>query len=588
MQDATFHFAWVDPTETTFSAGTHAREDEQVFGLTIAQTEGEFATAEVEIQNPGEGLLASGRKQHVWLSVTREGTTTALMFGRVTGFPRNTEGEVVTLEFVAQFPDWQTTRATLFATLKALPYWDPAFIPAAELDNPDQALEGRPQLYHYRRTSPTIALSHILTGGSTLTVTNHFEDSLRFEVTDTLVRSVTVTATVEWEQRLTGDSTRAHYRIKREFPGGVVSTFTGPGFASTWPQVGDSIGGQTGYEVIQSRIRQIAPLPGSMAGTSTTFKAKVSDGERGFVRAIRGQIVESRDAVATRYWFSTNLVVAYNFRQARRETITFTVVNDVQAITDSDAGAVTIDLRAEDLVGLSLLPAAYSSYFLTARGKQSFEHLLARARATLAAGCRSIEIGFAMPFFDALAISCDHSITIPDARLPGGTATGKVKSYRLIVDGDAGTAQAEITLGVAIGNGASASADGTENSYVEDGYVEDGYQIEEGESAPSAFPELVYQPYGDQLPTDPTIISRLRNDDIVQSVTVTNGPVAQETLLLANQYPVRDNALQAVNQAPTEVALTLRALEPADDLSHTITVTIVHPWPAPQGIDLAA
>jgi hypothetical protein len=70
----------------------------------IAQTEGEFATAEIVIENPGEGLLNPARKQYAWISVTADAVTTAMFFGRVTAFPRDLAGQQVTLEFTAQFP----------------------------------------------------------------------------------------------------------------------------------------------------------------------------------------------------------------------------------------------------------------------------------------------------------------------------------------------------------------------------------------------------------------------------------------------------------------------------------------------------
>ena len=61
------HFAWADEGET-FDATIHNREDEAVLSLSISQSEGDFASAQVNVLNPGEGLLAPGRQQWAWIS----------------------------------------------------------------------------------------------------------------------------------------------------------------------------------------------------------------------------------------------------------------------------------------------------------------------------------------------------------------------------------------------------------------------------------------------------------------------------------------------------------------------------------------
>lgn len=587
--DAEFHFAWVDETETTFVAATHAREDESVFGIDLAQTEGEFATFSVKVLKPDSGLLNASRKQHAWLSVTHDGTTTALAFGRVVGFPNDVQQEVVTLEFIAQFPGWEAAREALFATLKSLPFWDEAFIPERDIDVPETALEARRALFHYDRTSGAITLSDIIDGAATATVNDHFAETLEWSIVGTPARRVKVTATADWEQRLSGITQRVNTKIKREFPGQVVNTFTGPALQNAWPKAGDSAGGETGYQVTKSSCVLISPTPDAMTEESSTFKTKISDGEQALARALFGSTALSRDATIRRWWFSTRLDVQYDFRQARSETITATIENDVQALAyDADGGELRIDLQAENVVELGLMPRSYSSYFLSPRGQQSFAHLLARAQALLATSARAVEITFQRPFFEALSTSCKNAITIEDDSLPGGTATGKIKSYRLSVDGDSGQTTAEITIAVSVGNGASYTASGVDGDYCDDAYVTGGYQTETGETYDANIPTIIFEPYTNQVPDDPAIIGRVANGDIVQSITVTNGPSTQDALLVANQFPTRDNVPAVVDQNPTVIDIQLRSLAPAEDLTHTITVAVAHPFAAPKGIDLAA
>ncbi len=587
--DATFHLAWVDDTETTFIAGTHAREDEDVFGFQISQTEGEFAALRLQVRRPDDGLLNPSRKQYAWLSVTVDATTTALFFGRVEGVPDGAENEIVTLQFISQFPGWEDSRQALFDTLKVLPFWDPAFIAESDLDVPETVLEARRALYHYDRVAGAVTLSDIIVGTSTDTVSDHFSESLSWGITSAPARRVTISGTVDWEQRIVGTTTRVNTKIKREFPGGAVNTFTGPAMQQTWPQPGDSLGGETGYQVVRSNISLIAPLPSAMPDESSAFKTKVSDGEVALAKALFGTTSLSRDATLRRWWFDTRLWVRYDYRQSRSETITTTIENDVQALAfDDDGGEIRLDLQAENLTQLGLLNRSNSSYFLTPRGQQSFGHLMARAQAALASSARAVEITFERPFFSALSTSCKNAITLNDATLPGGTATGKIKSYELTVDGNTGETNAVITIAVSVGNGASYSAAGTAGDYCAAAYVNSGYQYETGETADSEVPTIIFEPYGNQLPTDPSIIARVRNGNIVQSVSVANGPATQEALLVANQYPTLDNVPAVVDANPTTIDLQLRSLAAVDDLSHTITVNVLYPFAAPQGIDLAA
>lgn len=586
--DATFHFAWVDPSATTFSAGTHAVEDEDVFSLEIAQTEGEFATAQITVQRPEDGLLNPTRKQYAWISVTNDATTTALFFGRVVGFPKDISSELVTLEFISQFPGWEASRDALFDTLKVLPFWDPAFIAKGDIENPDQALEARRALYHFDRLTGAVSLSDIITGTATDTVSDHLSESLSVDIIGNPARRVRVSMTVDWEQRILGETSTVNTKIKRAF-GGTVNTFTGPAMQQTWPQAGDSIGDQSGYSVVKSEIRLINPLPSAMGAESTQFKTKISDAEQSYARALFNQTLTTRDAKLKRWWFSTILNVGYDFRQNRSETITATITNDVQALAfGSDGGEISIDLQSEDVVDLGLFYPRYSSYFHTARGKQSFHYGLALAQAALASSARAVEITFERPFFNALSTSCKNAITLTDPVLPGGTATGKIKSYRLSVDGDSGETSAEITLAVSVGNGDTYSSAGTTGEYCSTDYTGTTYQEVTGETADGDIPSIIYETYGNQQPTDPAIISHLANQNVVQSVTVTSTPTEQDALLQANQYPVLDDVSNIINSNPTEVALALRSLEPFDDLSHTITVTIAHPFAAPMGIDLSA
>ena len=94
-------FAAVDPF-VTYNPAIHSVEDEEVFALQIDHNEGEFATAEVEIQNPSEGLLAPTRKKRVFISIFNGGTPKLLFSGRIAGFPTDLTTETIRITYIGQ------------------------------------------------------------------------------------------------------------------------------------------------------------------------------------------------------------------------------------------------------------------------------------------------------------------------------------------------------------------------------------------------------------------------------------------------------------------------------------------------------
>jgi hypothetical protein len=585
----TFHFAWVDDSETTFIAGTHAREDEQIFSLVIAQNEGEFATAEIVIENPGEGLLNPARKQYAWIGVTADAVTTALFFGRVTAFPRDVVGQQVTLEFTAQFPGWEAARDTLFQSLKVAPYWDTAFIPASELTNPDQALEARSALYHYDRVTGAIALSDIITGTATTAVSDHLQDSVQFDLAAAPATSATVTATVEWEQHIIGESEGPHFEIKKQF-GGVREQLH-----RRQPAARLAVGRRhhrrperlSGHILEDHADRPAAGIDaravGHLQGRDQRGRADLCES---VVRDL-GQVARRPgQALVVRYGADGRLQLPPAalgdpdlHRRQRRPGLG--VRRRRRRRQDRPPGRGRGRAGADSGALVELLPD---------RPRQGQLPVSARPRPGPArrVGARRRDHLRAAVLQRMLDVSCANAYTLTDASLPGGTATGKTKSYRLSVDGATGATAATITIAVSVGNGATYTAAGTAGTCAKLTALVAGAQALSGEQAPSPLSDMIYEPYDRQVPDDPPIIDRIANDQLVQSLTVANGPDAQQALLAANQFPVRDDAGAVLNENPTTIALTLRSLEPFDTLSHTITVDITQPWAAPKGIDLAA
>lgn len=153
---------------------------------------------------------------------------------------------------------------------------------------------------------------------------------------------------------------------------------------------------------------------------------------------------------------------------------------------DNAAGATTADGdvvwtslgEAEVPIGGVMGETPRSAYFPTERGGRSIEYLICLARARLRLRSRVVQISFDCAFDRALALSCRKNATVYDPRLPGGVATGKIVAYQISANGDSGVLKGTVTVGCAVGTGASLTLANGTPTYVAAGYVSAGYQYE--------------------------------------------------------------------------------------------------------------
>lgn len=523
-----FYFAWVDPTETTFSSSTHAREDEEVFAISLQQTEGEFPALDLDLLNPRIGLLAPSRKQWAWLSYRKkDDTVVPLFFGRLIGVPQDIEQSVVRLSFVCRPVDYEETQATLAATLEVSPYFDAIWAGA----NPtvDAALNGRPALWHVDRVTQAVTISDIITGEDGTLFNEDTSvpyDSVAVTYSTSPARKVIVDASVTWTQSGQGDLDISQKLLKAftnegttgltlvngsaVSGAGTINVIAGDDLVSNWPAFGDSIGG--GWTVGASFAQVVGdpPLPPTIIGNGITAYPYIQswaegrnaaalrfifDRSPGFVVSANSPLNPSFEGVNlgpgsvdifnhdvyllwVPIWrIAAGMSLHWEAARARTETLHFEVTADVQPLL-TDPGA-------DEIVNLTFGPAAVddvipdkrlAAYFSTGRGNQSVLALVAEARATLLARARAIQVDFSVPFEDGLGLSCRKNAVVFDPRLPSGVAAGKVKGYTLAADGSSGALIATVSIGCTIGRDGHVEAVRGTPAYAADGYVEDGYQ----------------------------------------------------------------------------------------------------------------
>ncbi|PWI54111.1 hypothetical protein B5K03_11760 [Rhizobium phaseoli] len=583
---ATYYFAWVDEADSAFDAA-FLREDEQVFAFEVSQAEGEFSALTVDIRNPEIGLLNPSRKQWAWLSADFDDTSGGqpLFFGRLVGMPEEIIGRAVRLTFSARPSDFADRKATAAAALKVAPYWDPVWVTPELADDPDAVLESRSALWHIDRVTHAVTASDVLEAEDGLIDLGEdvLRDSIELSFGSPPATKITCEATIGWDQAVTGSfdlkpALLAAFAAAGTSTGGVISSFTGQGLMEDWPVPGANIGG--GWSFGQSTITR---LDGSVLPDD--FQTQIFTGNGSWGQKANWPCWKMLPTLSARYDVS----------RTRREVVRFTLTSDAQAFIidpdDSEPLAVTL---SSDLVGEPVDPGETlpigsrrrRAYFPTTRGRQSLDYLVAVCRARLRARARSVEIKGETRLANGAGFSCRKAIRIEDQRLPGGSATGKIISYSLKMDGDSGEALASFVIGCSVGKGNPVSAATGTPTYVEDGYVETGWQRYEGASSSVVSGEVTVSDYSNIPPNDDGLdFDHLTQAQVLDSIMVFNGETEQRALINAFHSSYSEVAA-ALDEAYTEVDLKLKPISKGPfETVYDITVSDLA---LPKTIDLEA
>lgn len=618
-----FHFAWTDPPDTAGAPAfgpEHVVEDEQIFAFRMAHQEGAFPALEIDVVNPRVGLLGPARKRWAWLSGTPEGAEIDLagpdpvpiFFGRLVGVPQQLQGDVVRLEFVARPADYDAQRAAVAETLRDLPWWDPVWLAEGEREDPDVVLEARPARWHIDRVSHQVSVSDILTaedGTVLFTGADAFHDSVQVALGETPAREVRIEASVQWRQTGAGTIDLTPGLIEAfgaqtpptietvdgqaRATAGYVCLAAGEQMLAAWPREGARIGG--GWSVGVSGIGIVGQEPTVMEintktqvdrilaalaegnaaaqitwGRTAVFKTEVAP-DTTWQPPPYGQWRPPQRILWVPIWtFAAHMEAEWQAARSRTETVRCRLAADVQPLmTEADdtdvivleLGPVPVDERlGEDTdEELPIGDRRRPSYFKTARGRRSFEHLLLRARAALIGRARAVEVSFETTIARGLPLSCRKGATLLDPRLPGGQATGKIKAYELSLDGATGAASAHVVIGCAVGRGGAVAVEPGEPVWCDAGYVTTGYQVQEGETHVPPAGDIGYRDYTSlAIDDDGVDLFRVTVPRHVQSVSVEGGLIFEEEAVQERaSYAAPASVLDNLSQVETKARVDL-------------------------------
>jgi hypothetical protein len=574
----TVYFAWVDlvgGAAPAFSSAHHV-QDEDVFSFVVSHAEGEFPQLSIEVRNEGVGLLSPGRKRWAWLSRDLGAGPVPLFFGRVVGTPDQIAEGVQRLLLIARPFDWREQKDALADSLRTLPQYDPIWIGEDSRNDPDVVLQARSAMWHTDRLTGEMTISDHIVGESGPLAVNHYRDGLQTRFVTAANRKVRVRGEVIWEQSGFGtvDITEPLLVASRDAGSpysGMIGTYTGEGLIRDWPEVGTRIGG--GWEVGQITLTR----------------------EDGKSVGRRHLTVNADDGTSGRFplWaVRPTMEVTWVVSRQYVETVTFEMSAEIQPLIvgadEDDPLEIVLQSSAvsEPIDGVvPIEDLRRRSYFQTDRGINSIQYLVERARATLRAQARAVEVAAEIPFSEAIQLSCRHSATITDPRLPGGVATGKVVAYSFGIDGATGDQFGSVSIGCCIGTDGSLSATPPSSGYFESGYADSGYDLATGQITLDSADTAWGFEGSIEINDDGVILEQIDSTNSILSFTAANLAPTQAAALggsFADVYA----AAEAMNEVPTTFALEM---VPLDGLSFQTDYTLlVEDLVLPRQIDLEA
>lgn len=572
-----------------------------------------------------------------------------LFNGRLIGVPKLQAGEIVQLQFMARPEDLNSQKSALIAALSVPPYYDPIWL-ASNVSGDTVLETYSSLWHIDRTSLQLTASDIIDGEAGLIDIGEDKSIYDRFSLSygQPPLVAVTVSGTVSWQQQAEGmlDITQSildafaaqgsgytHTFAKSKFPGvnpfpnaiqqvifstvavgggGLVQALMGDGLKNDWPKPGISIGG--GWSFSTQNDSGGVPVCYIVEATKTatgagwltpamytvTYSAPIpiDPGAASFSLS-HGQFVTQQygtftvDFPLNAYKIRSNL--EYRADRKRTETVTAVVAASVQrelsdsAESDRETIALTSEFVGQGVDPDGALPIgnlAHRSYFQSDRGAVSVEYLLLAARAKIRARARAVDIGFAVDWRTALPITLRHNVRYTDRRLPGGVATGKVKSYRLSA-GEAGMF-GEFVIGCTIGTAEASVAQPGVNSYVNAGYANSGYQAVTGQQ--NALLELAYETLDNFVISDDGLdLTNVTVPTALNACFVVNGLTTQLTALSRFQNtvaPTGGDPASEMKKLTTTVTIDLKPVTGTE--FHTDFTPAVTPLALPKTIDLAA
>jgi hypothetical protein len=574
---------WATENET-FDPQKHLQKELIPLRLEIGEEEGQIPYARMIIANEKNFNLNPKDLPYVFIALKYQGKVSLLFKGCLVKIPKVLKGEVLELEFLAEPLNFnKELRKIANQKSQEEGAWDQLFYKQSLEENPHLILEGAPELFFVNRTSLKVSTTGLLKGHKTINISkNYWYDSLQCRFIYQPLDAIKVTLSAEWIEKIEGYVNFTLF-LRKKLNRGVLSTLTGEGFKEGWWKSGQLLG-QSGYWIEDSHLEEINPPYTGALGLypvlSKSFWVSPEDPLMKCKKPWKFRIKRS--------WFRPKLILGWRLGQRRREKISFSIKHKHQLFYSGKHYDRLLNIKLQNICADDPLASTRDSFFNYDRGRASVYYGMKMALAHLVASARCLEVKFEGDFFDLLDITTDHMVRLDDPRLPGGSLQGKVKSYRLILDGKRGIRKAHVVLGVSVGINKSwmkTHPVSLSTIFVDQGYCSTEY-LETTTTPQWKNHDFYYDSWHQQKPTSHPLKGNIAPEEILEQWNIENLADEQNRYLQRNQYPQRHSLKKVMEEVSTRVSFRLKPLMTQSVLEHNITIDHVQPWSSIQQIHL--
>ncbi|SPL65061.1 carbohydrate-binding protein [Ochrobactrum soli] len=600
------YLSWLPSYNTPFDPVAHAKEDEFcIRGSIFEQEEGDIINSgfEVEIPNPGIGLIGLGRSERYAVlseKLASDNIPVELARGRVIAVPSELGQQTLTLRFQCVPPDEDVV---LKAAANALrtgeidgydPYghpddrekfetYDALFHSRDASDDPMSALAGRLEFWRWDRKTLQIGRVNMVTGGSTHVIdSDGFETTLQVTLRNPPRAKTRLRVVASWTQEAKGVQSLPAVNLP-------VDTYSWQDLMQNLPQPGTAVGENTGWHVAESEITYF-----NQHSILDSFDAGLEKYALNDEKVIGCQILMQAATVGVQ------IRLGYDFQQQREELLTISMPVAQQEILGDDKNetADIINLAplnldpstplwtAEDPTTLEPMQYnvgdeviynghkwrcitahtasslfSYSSFvqvekraainpisarfFDSTRGTRAVRYAIRMLQRRVYVRARCLEISFQCEWSAARSMKCGDFCRIYNRKI--GSVQAKISSLKLVAAG--AKRYAEITLLAYLGDGSLAPTP------------------ELGEEQTG----LITYRFSSTPASQPTNASALRAQ--VHFVDVVNDYAFQKSSALYEQDPVA-----IIEGLPTRIELDVDPIREEDLLTRNLTVTCKPIW----------
>lgn len=541
----TIYFSWCNKNET-FDTQKHIRHDVDILSFDISHNEGELALLKMTVVNFAYPKSTSCFLVHK----EREDQATLLFHGELCHFPIKRQSNAWILEFRACVDpkEWGTLLKTASLRSQRMREFE-EFKDDCPLT---LSLQDQKGLYAFDRATGSVTFSDLLKGREFFTPKHVVKESVHVTFSELPYASVELNLTVKWRQEDYGE-VNILPTLAQAFDEGMINTFTGKDFTRTFPKVGDRLSkGDSGCQVVESELIPVSP---SSTGLLDLYPAQSPS-----LWTRLNEHEEPKCVRFSRQWFRGRLVVAWQYKQTRKEHVTLTIHNRVDAPVLRPSKKINLTVKKP-------LPSKSASFFGTYKGAELLASAIRFAEAFLAGSSRCVEVSFTIPFEEGLTLSLNHSVDLAGVLNLSTSVIAKVIHYRINRKGTMGFVFVRCALAI----GMEQNEEKSHNPL----YVEEG-GINHDIVPISTFSEPVQRILDETIqkcrPQGVSKTDFLHTLSLVKSVCVKNKGSEQVALLLNHQYPGHFDMKKILSQHPTRFEIHLQDLRTAPLLEERIVL----------------